>query len=52
VDIIFGLVMGNLLLAGLIWVANRTIERHDAKKRQRALRVQQALPSRCMRCRF
>jgi hypothetical protein len=33
-DIILGLVMGNFLLAALIWVANRAIERHDAKKKQ------------------
>ena len=32
VDIILGLVMGNLLIAALIWVANCAIERHDAKK--------------------
>ncbi len=31
-DIILGVIMGNLLLAGLIWVANRMIERHNAKK--------------------
>jgi len=32
VDIILGLVMGNLLLASLIWAANRMIDRHNAKK--------------------
>jgi len=33
-DIILGLIMGNLLLAGLMWAANRMIERHNANKRQ------------------
>jgi len=31
-EIILGLIMGNMLIAALIWMANRAIERHDAKK--------------------
>ena len=34
-DITLGLIMGNLLLAGLIWAANRMIERQNAKQRGR-----------------